>query len=365
MPNGRNANNGWLWTLTALFLALFVWGAVEVAVMPLQTGEVYPEYSSLRADPLGTKALYESLAGLPELTVSRLYKERTVLDTQTALLVLGVDSNSWPASSEEVFDGYEHLLQKGGRLVIAFLPARTPRVQPAVQPAVQPTDAPDVVKQKWNVHLSYRRRAGDNGSDEGLPPRQSDVYFQAGAPWSVVTEREGEATVVERPLANGKVVLVADSYPLSNEGLRESRDAASLARLIGPVHSVIFDENHFGVSESGSVTTLMRKYHLEGALAILSVVVGLFVWRSASSFLPPRESMRDRTVTGRDAQEGLTALLRRGVPEPELLDVCFREWNRSAPPARQAELVEAEIARWAGKEPVKAYRAVNQIVEMK
>jgi hypothetical protein len=361
MPSGRNANNGWLWALTALFLALFVWGAEEVAVMPLQTGEVYPEYSSLRADPLGAKALYESLAALPELTVSRLYKERTVLDSGTALLVLGVDSKSWPESSEEVFDGYEHLLQKGGRLVIAFLPARTPRVQSAAQPA----DSPDVAKQKWNVHLSYRRQAGDNGSNEGLPPRQSDVYFQAGAPWSVVEAREGEATIVERPLANGKVVLVADSYPLSNEGLRESRDAASLARLIGPVHSVIFDENHFGVSESGSVTTLMRKYHLEGALAILSVVVALFVWRSASSFLPPRESMRDQTVAGRDAQEGLTALLRRSVPEPELLDACFREWNRSAPPARQAELVEAEIARWAGKEPVKAYRAVKRSLEMK
>src|SRR5579871_872733 len=358
MPNGRDANNGWLWALAALFLALFVWGAQEVAVMPLQTGEVYPEYSSLRADPLGAKALYESLAGLPELKVSRLYKERTALDPGTALLVLGVDAKSWPGSEEEVFDGYEHLLQKGGRLVIAFLPERTPRIQS--------TDVPDVVKKKWNVHLAYRLRTGDNGSDETLPPRQSDVYFEAGAPWSIATERDGKATIVERPLANGKVLLVADSYPLSNEGLRESRDAASLARLIGPVHSVIFDENHFGVSESGSVTTLMRKYHLESALAILSVVVALFVWRSTSSFLPPRESVQDRTVAGRDSQEGLTALLRRSVPESELLDACFREWNRSAPSARQAGIVEAEIARWAGKDPVKAYRAVKKgLVETK
>src|SRR5580704_19395058 len=124
----------WLWALAALLVVLFVWGAEQVAVMPLQTGEVYPEYSSLRADPLGAKALYESLAALPELTVSRLYKERTVLDSGTALLVLGVDSKSWPESPEEVFDGYEHLLQKGGRLVIAFLQRGLPGFSPQLNP---------------------------------------------------------------------------------------------------------------------------------------------------------------------------------------------------------------------------------------
>jgi hypothetical protein len=357
MPSESNASNGWLWALAALFLALFVWGAEEVAVMPLQTGEIYPEYSTLRADPLGAKALYDSLSALPELDVSRLYKQRSVLNAGTALLVLGVNSGSWPGDSEDALGRYERLLQKGGRLVIAFLPARIPRSVA--------TDAPDVAKRKWNVHLAYRRQQGSDGSDHGPLPRQSSLYFQAGSPWTVVTERDGEATSVERPLANGTVVLVADSYPLSNEGLRESRDAASIVRLLGPVRKVAFDENHFGVSESGSVTMLMRKYHLEGALALLSIVVGLFVWRSSSSFLPPRENTRDQTVAGRDSTEGLTALLRRSVPEPELLDACFREWNRSSPPARQAELVEAEIARWAGKEPMEAYRAVKKSLETK
>ncbi len=364
MPNGSSGpvhtqgqtGSGWLWALAALFLVLFVWGAEQVAVMPLQTGEIYPEYSTLRADPLGAKALYESLAALPELEVSRLYKQRSSLDSGTALVVLGVNSESWPGDSGNVLDRYERLLQKGGRLVIAFLPTRVPRRQAA-------TDTPDLAKNKWNVHLAYRRQPGSDGSDLGPLPRRSSLYFQAGAPWTVVTERDGEATSVERPLANGTVVLVADSYPLSNEGLRQSRAAVSIPLWIGAVRKVVFDENHFGVAESGSVTTLMRKYHLEGALVILSVVVGLFVWRSSSSFLPPRESMRDQTVVGRDSHEGMTALLRRSVPEPQLLDVCFREWNRSAPSARQAERVEGEIARWGGKDPVEAYRAVKKSLE--
>ncbi len=68
---------------------------------------------------------------------------------------------------------------------------------------------------------------------------------------------------------------------------------------------------------------------------MLIVVAALFLWRSASSLLPPRESGdalsiegRDR---GRDSLEGLAALLHRGVPEKELLDACLAEWNKSAP----------------------------------
>jgi hypothetical protein len=339
-----------LWVLAGLLTVLFVWGAEQVAVMPLQTGEVYPPYSSLRADPLGAKALYESLAALPELKVSRLYKQRPVLDAGTVLLVLGVDAGPWSSISEDVLTGYERLLQKGGRLVIAFLPARGRRESP------KSATGENLLSDKWNIRLDYRKTPGQDRFSEAIP-RRSELYFQPGPPWNILTQRDGAATTVERTLAGGTVVLLADSYPLSNEGLRESRDAASITRLIGAADKVAFDENHFGVAESGSVVGLMRKYRLEGALAILLVVVVLFVWHSASSFLPPRESPRDRAVTGRDSQEGLTALLRRNVPEPELLAACYKEWSRSGPSARQAELVEAAIVRAAGQPPVDGYRA--------
>ena len=55
-------------------------------VAPLITGEVYPAYSSLRSDPLGAKALFESLSEQPGLDVTRLYKARSPLDSETTLL---------------------------------------------------------------------------------------------------------------------------------------------------------------------------------------------------------------------------------------------------------------------------------------
>ena len=126
----------------------------------------------------------------------------------------------------------------------------------------------------------------------------------------------------------GTIVLAADTFALSNEGLREARDPELIAALAGPATHIIFDENHFGVIETGSVTKLMRKYRLEGAVAMLALVAALFLWRSASSLLPPRETRADDAVGGRDSLEGMTALLHRGVAEKELLDTCFAEWSR-------------------------------------
>jgi hypothetical protein len=102
---------------------------------------------------------------------------------------------------------------------------------------------------------------------------------------------------------------------------------------------------------------LIRKYRLQGALAMLLVVAGLFVWRSASSFLPPRVNGGPLTSGERDSREGLAALLRRSVPEADLLPACLAEWGRSGPPEYRAKLVDEEIKRWAGRDPVEGYRA--------
>jgi hypothetical protein len=126
------------------------------------------------------------------------------------------------------------------------------------------------------------------------------------------------------------VVLLADSYPLSNEGLREERNSDLIVALAGPATEIVFDENHFGVVETGSVTKLMRKYHLEGAIAVLLLVAILFLWRSASSLLPSRAPRAEQAVAGRDSLEGMTALLRRGIAEKDLVRICVEEWKRTS-----------------------------------
>lgn len=342
----RNAK-GWIWLAGAALVGALVWGLEQTAISPLETGEAYPPYSTLRADPLGAKALYESLADQPGITVERLYKQRTALEhPRDAMFILGVDPVAWSAMKEDTFDEYEKLIQGGGRLVIAFLPARTPYAIPKQRP----------VEDKWKITLRYRGQPGD---DDASMPRASALYFEAGPEWTV------KNSVAWRNFGAGTIVLAADTFPLSNEGLVERRAAPLIAALVGPARRVIFDENHFGVTETGSVTKLMRKYDLEGAVAVLVAAAILFLWRSASSLLPPRRTTGAGNVAGRDSLEGMTALLHRGLHEKNLLDACFAEWSKSARKDGRAARVEQEIRRAGKSDPVGAYRAACRIASEK
>ena len=333
------------WVVIVALLAVFVYGLEQVAISPLQTGDVYPPYSSLRSDPLGAKALYESLAALPDIKVERLYTERMTLGGDT-MFVLGVDPVGWSGVKDATLKEYEDLVQSGGRMVIAFLP---------VHPRIEHFDLgkdkeKPAIGERWNLRLKYRPGLYE---DTDAVPSQTALRLDAGPEWISL----GGHGAISRSFGKGRIVLVPDSFPLSNQGLLEARDSGFISVLAGAAKTIVFDENHFGVAETGSVTTLMRKYRLEGAVAVLALAAALFLWRSASSFLPPRESRPATAVTGRDSTAGMTALLHRGIPEKDLLNACLAEWSKSAP--RQDRTAQVEEAIRAHRDPVEAYRAAT------
>src|ERR1700733_13127118 len=93
-----------------LMVLALVWGLEQVMVSPLETGAVYPEYSSLRSDPMGAMALYESLSKI--LKVDRLYKLRGEVHagSGTTVFILGVTSAKMDPKE------YENLTGKGARV---------------------------------------------------------------------------------------------------------------------------------------------------------------------------------------------------------------------------------------------------------
>ena len=57
--------------ILSVSLALFAAGLAHLFKLRFDVGDIYPEYSSLRSDPLGTMALYEGLERIPALSVRR------------------------------------------------------------------------------------------------------------------------------------------------------------------------------------------------------------------------------------------------------------------------------------------------------
>ena len=93
-------------------------------------GDIMPEYSSLRPDPLGAKALYESLARMNGVGVVRNFDPLERLETEvsdpgnTTILFLGLDYEELKWADEETIQALDRLLLSGVRLVISLFPTR-------------------------------------------------------------------------------------------------------------------------------------------------------------------------------------------------------------------------------------------------
>ena len=60
-----------------------------------------------------------------------------------------------------------------------------------------------------------------------------------------------------------------------------------LVWLIGGNSRIIFDETHFGLYKQPSVAQLLRYYRFHWIFAALAALALLFIWKSASYFVPP------------------------------------------------------------------------------
>ena len=110
---------------------------------------------------------------------------------------------------------------------------------------------------------------------EALPWHSPGVLTDLASHWRTVYRVETNAVIVERRLGSGSIVLATDSYFVSNEALRNDRSTPLLTWLIGPLHHVVFNETHLGVTEQPGFATLARRYRLRLFFSLLAVVAVL------------------------------------------------------------------------------------------
>jgi len=450
------------------FAAILVFGLVHLFELRMSQGDVYPAYSTLRTDPLGASVLYESLEQLPGISAQR-YFEKTFKETDgrgRALFILGAETSGfsmgWMPRTE--FETIQQFINKGGRVVIAYLPEvteawwsrheRTNEVNSTSPTAkkknekakksadkdsqkstnslsitnligntnavstnrtlakkeypkeVQKTNAsPDEedwkqdarhyvdVKKEWGFDVAYHdlKKSDDNKiefPDAKLKPDNTDLpallpihtavcFTNLNKGWSAIYVRDPKTPVViERKFGAGSVLLIADSYPFSNESMFKSRYPTFLAWVLGGAHDTIFDEAHLGVTTQPGVAALIRRYQLQGMVLSLVLVAGLFVWKNSRSLVPPYtddESDSGPTVMGRDSASGFVNLVRRGVPPSEIINTCFTEWKQSRgrtvsiseQQRRDIEQVVNEQNKLTprARKPTESYRRITEILK--
>ncbi len=116
--------------ISALLLgAVLVLGVSQLFVLRFEAGDIYPPYSSLRSDPLGTRVLYDGLASCVGTTVSRCFEPLTRVDLEalpsnTALLFLGdyLPTSEYASVSRESANRLSAFMRRGGRVVVTLQP---------------------------------------------------------------------------------------------------------------------------------------------------------------------------------------------------------------------------------------------------
>ncbi len=381
---------------TVVFLA----GLTRLFWMRFQRGDLYPPYSSLRSDPLGTQVFYESLAGLNPEGVQRNFKslDQIRLESGGTLMVLGLSSKDSLLFSDMWRGGLDQIFKDGGRLILTFKPGSPTRKAPPESSAVSEEkgpkteeeahiDAPDSETEtadgapfsehvdkrskppqgeldadgfpwkplmkhlKISIHqavlgtLEHFVRRGENGFSF-LPEQvvwRSPYFFKLhDSSWQVVYSLSGKPAMVTRSWGKGRIFMSTDSYLFSNEALRGHRSAGILAWLVPPDRPVTVDEFHHGLAKEPGIAHLMRKYGLHGVAATLLVLTILLIWRQAAVFVPvstASDGIHGNVSLGSDAREGWIRLMQQNIPNQHLLKVCHTAWRQSAGADRLSQTV--------------------------
>jgi hypothetical protein len=385
----------------------FAFGLLHLFQLRFAAGDVYPEYSSLRADPLGTMAFCESLERMPGLSVRRDFNAGNDLPEgkNTVYLHLAARTLAWTSLPDDLTREIEHFLAAGGRLAVTFFPEASQPRRPLFE---EDRDAGNAEKRKkpanekidrrlhqtrlqtwWGLDFAFvpldRGEAGSyqpasvvNKTDLPLPAtlawHSAAVFTNLAKSWRTIYARGTNPVVIERRFGPGTVVLATDSYFVSNEALRKDRQPDLLAWLVGPSRTVVFDEAHFGIVDTSGVASLIRKYRLHGLALALLLLAGLFLWQNAVSFVPPTpEERAPDYVPGKEAAAGFVNLLRRNVSPRDVLQTCFAEWKKSfsrgARPSA-ARIIQAQAVLDAEnalplrqRDPVRAYQQICGILK--
>ncbi|MBI5725998.1 MAG: DUF4350 domain-containing protein [Planctomycetes bacterium] len=404
--------------LAAGFAALLV----RLFLIRYEFGDVYPAYSSLRCDPLGTAAIYESLAEAPagldgaKLAVDRNFHpfRKLAAPPDSTIFMFGTNPHYSPGTGKKDVLAIEKFVRSGGRLVIAFMPppnSSASQSSPASRPAPAGRSAPAIIpappdeddesgsgdsddeemglfglahepllQHRWGFALD-NQPSDPNGLAEpdeslaGLPdvPWPGGIRFSGlGGAWQTAYRCKGSPVIVERRFGRGTIVLAADSFFASNEALKNHRSAGLVAWLIGPSRSAIFDETHLDVSQETGIADLARQYGMGGVLLGLIVLAGLYVWKSMARLVPRRSRADGRdeppdVVEGKTSSEALTQLLRRAVSRRKLLDACLEEWEKSVPligvPAEKLNRIKLELPHVDANDPVGGYKTIAGILK--
>ena len=373
------------WIILVVVGVLTASAIVRMMGVRFSTGQTYPAYSSHRAEPDGTRVLFEALDRMPGVECERNYQpiKRLTASEGDVLIMADLRAGKVQEHCGCVEDGktISSWASAGGRVILAL---KTSAIKGGFQSEkpnslrkLKPQKKEDTEKQEAKPddetpnESSKKKPISDRShylgcafglfvnelgfrtASDSLPPKPTPTAdlplkrddlphwfsnsFLEPAPdvedqWITLASKGTRPVIVERKIGKGSLIVCTDSFFLSNESLWLESNPAFLAHLIGNTKRVVFEERAHGVGEDDGIMTLARRYGMHGLFIGGIVLFALFVWRNAVSLVPMDESAdlghwREDSIAGQGAASGLVSILKRGIKPKDLLDKCFADWE--------------------------------------
>ena len=344
--------------LFILATAAFLLGTWHLMVLRFERGDVYPVYSSLRSDPLGTRALYDSLSSFDDMRILRNMRPLAFLkaDGNATLFIIGASLFPTDLLLKDEAEALDAFMAAGGRVVITLMPKTAatgdsgnpkpkaddgPKSDGDLPNSAEPDSTSDqskqtgkgpsgpqpsgtsqpegetversnytTLKERWGIITAVKPKGDETPYDAthsyatarigGLPRTvswHSAVYFDQLTPdWNTLYSVDRRPVMVERSVGKGSLVMATDSFFVSNEALKSERQPALLIHLIGRHAHIIIDETHHGVRLQQGVIGYLRRHRLHWVLIAMLAVAGLFVWRNALPLVPPQRQPAKESI---------------------------------------------------------------------
>lgn len=308
----------------ALLIAL---SSGVVFLARFSSGSSYPEGSSLNTGPRGAALLFTALERSGRVSATRNYLPLDGFEVKnSALLLLGNRTYALQLAGKSWIENIERLARNSNRVVLG--------IEDESRPFFFGKDEKSDLQKRWNVLL---RRDGDR------------LIAEPGGEWQKVAERAWR-----RRFGAGELLLIAGADRLNNRSLASNAAAHRLAAVaVGSAPTVIFDESHLGIAETGSIAALARRYRLSGLVVGLLAFVSLWMWRNAVQFPPAEDAGSTNALPAQDGRQMMASLLEQHIAPDALLPICIEEWNRVRPKQK------LDAAEWRGREPSEAFAAIR------
>jgi len=275
-----------------LLLLLFGFGVTHLFILRFESGDVYPAYSSLRSDPLGTRALYESLVNIDTVAVQRNYllQESTTFEPQTTVFYLGASAGDFDSVPEAIIEVFDRLTRSGGRLVLTFLPVTKKHDKKAPQNSLKKQDPVQEKADAGKKDNSLDKPDGDQSHSAGRSPKKTESPVVNG---DRPSKKDGPGTMISIKKHWGldieykEILPVKDDKPLALDAASRRRGLPAFISWHSNLYFELFDDAWQTVYSFDGLPLIVERSYGKGSIVVC-----------ADSFFLSNEALLSERHTG-------------------------------------------------------------------